>query len=125
MSDNNYPYNFLNKIDKDSEFSDREYKSKDYILQKYEKFIPKNSKNLSDNLKGAENQVKNLLSVFLKNLENERRNSFSRFNKTYKKERHSLLKKVKTTSNNQNSLYSYKEFPLIYKTKNYLLENFL
>ena len=103
MSEENYKFHFFNKVEKDSDFSEREYKSKDFILQKYEKFKPKNSKDLSDNLKGAENQVKNLLSAFLKNLENKKRNSFSRYDKSYKKERNSLLKIVKTISNNQHS----------------------
>ena len=92
MSEKKYQIHFFNKIEKDSDFSDREYKSN--ILQKYEKFKPKNSKDLSDNLKGAENQVKNLLSVFLKNFEKKNKNSLSRYNKSYKKE---------SISNNQHS----------------------
>ena len=102
MSDNKFPYIFFNKTDRDSDFSEREYKSKDFILQKYEKFKPKSDK--IENLKGAENKVKKLLSLFLRKIENERRNSFGKYYKSNKKERHSLLKKVKTMSNNQNIL---------------------
>ena len=103
MNDNNYQFLLLSKQnDKDSDFSEREYKNKDFILQKYEKFKPKNNY-LSNNLKGAENKVKNLLSVVLKDIEKEKRNSFDIYkrDKSHKtKDNSKSLKKVKTMSNN-------------------------
>ena len=48
--------------------------SKEFNLEKYQKFTPKNTENYyykKQTLKGAENKVKNLLSNFLKNYENE------------------------------------------------------
>ena len=102
MSDKTFTYIFFNKTDKDSDFSEKENKSKDFILQKYEKFKPKSDN--KENLKGAENKIKKLLSIFLKNIEKERRNSFNKYYRSNKKERHTPLKKVKTMSNNQNIL---------------------
>ena len=63
-----------------SDFSENEYKSKNFKIQKYEKFKPKQANNRDKNnksLKGAENKVKNLLSLFLKNIESEVDNSGS------------------------------------------------
>ena len=73
-----FPYIILNhSLDKShmnnsgSDFS--EYENKNYKIQKYEKFKPKPILKNQENkaLKGAENNVKNLLSLFLKSIESE------------------------------------------------------
>ena len=81
MSNKKFPYNLLanNKLnlDEDSDYSENEYKNKDYKIQKYEKFKPKPiiKKQSNQTLKGAENKVKYLLSIFLKHIESEENNS--------------------------------------------------
>ena len=91
--------------------------SKEFNLEKYQKFTPKNSENYYDkkkSLKGAENQVKNLLSNFLKNYENEEHPLiYNRINKTKTKTKRNVetnlninsnkrrLKKVKTALSNK------------------------
>ena len=96
----------------DSDFSENEYKNKNYKIQKYEKFKPKPilKNQTNKTLKGAENKVKYLLSMFLKNIESEENNSDMKFkqNNTLKiKDKGSpisIKKKIKTiqTSNNKN-----------------------
>ena len=79
---NNDKFQFLligHSRDDDSDFSENEYKNKDYKIQKYEKFKPKKNSFKKD-LRGAENQIKNILSGFLKNIESEKRNSEIIFN---------------------------------------------
>ena len=78
MSDNKFSFMLLEQnkshIEDSSDFSENEYKNNDFKIQKYEKFKPKPNQDRDKNnksLKGAENQVKNLLSVFLKNIESE------------------------------------------------------
>ena len=106
MNDNNYQFLLFGKQNnKDSDFSEREYKNKDFILQKYEKFKPKNNY-ISNNLKGAENKVKNLLSIFLENIEKEKRNSFQiyKHGKSHKtKENCKSLKKLNKSYFRNNS----------------------
>jgi len=84
MNDNKFPFLIIDQnkshIEDESEFSENEYKHKNFKIQKYEKFKPKPIINLDKNnksLKGAENKVKNLLSHFIKNIESE---SYSRDN---------------------------------------------
>ena len=114
MNGNIYPYFNMNyNREKDSDNSEKEYKNKDFNLQNYEKFQPKSTKSLYKNktLKGAENQVKNLLSLFLQNYEIEKENSEILFdsNKSSKNRDsyvHSLknkksIKKVMTQANNR------------------------
>ena len=60
--------------EEDDEYSDFDYKDKDFELSKYEKFKPKNNDS-DNNLKKTENQVKNLLSFYIKNIENENKNT--------------------------------------------------
>ena len=107
-------YLFLNKsVDKDSDFSYRKYKKKDYILEKYEKFKPRKSSKIPDTLKGAANNVKNMLSVFLDNIETEKRNSLHLRNTKTQKSHKINLKIVKT----KNSENSFKKKPLLSKSK--------
>ena len=79
MSDNKFPFLILDQnkshIEDDSEFSENEYKHKNFKIQKYEKFKPKPIIKNNRSLRGAENKVKNLLSNFIKNIESE---SYSR-----------------------------------------------
>ena len=71
---NNYPYLLLNKsIDKYSDYSERKSRNTDFNLEKYEKFRPKNEEEITDKLRGAENNVKNMLSFFLNNMETEKK----------------------------------------------------
>ena len=104
--------------DSGSDFSEKEYKNKNYKIQKYEKFKPKPILKHQENkaLKGAENNVKNLLSLFLKSIESEENNSGIIFkpHNTYKmkekdksKEKDTIsirkkIKKIKTDTNNKN-----------------------
>ena len=117
MSDSKFPYLILDQnkshAEDDSDFSENEYKSKNFKIQKYEKFKPKQANNSDKNnksLKGAENKVKNLLSLFLKNIESEVDNSGSVYksintlkNKDKDKDSISIkkckLKKINTTKN--------------------------
>ena len=117
MSDSKFPYLILDQnkshAEDDSDFSENEYKSKNFKIQKYEKFKPKQANNRDKNnksLKGAENKVKNLLSLFLKNIESEVDNSGSVYksintlkNKDKDKDSISIkkckLKKINTTKN--------------------------
>ena len=75
MSDNKFSFLIMDQnkshIDDDSEFSENEYKHKNFKIQKYEKFKPKPIIKNNKSLKGAENKVKNLLSHFIKNIESE------------------------------------------------------
>ena len=75
----------------DSDFSEKKYKK----FKKFEKFIPKNVNDQEKNqkeLKGAENKVKSLLSIFLKDIKNEDQNpenilnNSKKFNKIEKKD---------------------------------------
>ena len=83
MSDNKYSLLMLesNKQNKedDSEYDVKLYKNKSkYKINNYEKFRPKTIFNDEENekeLKGAENQVKSLLSNFIRNFQSEKRNS--------------------------------------------------
>ena len=117
MNDNKFPYLILDQnkshLEDDSDFSENEYKSKNFKIQKYEKFKPKQINNRDKNnksLKGAENKVKNLLSLFLKNIESEADNSGTIYksintlkNKDKDKDSISIkkckLKKINTTKN--------------------------
>ena len=117
MNDKKFPFLAVNYVsDKDSDYSEKEYKKKEFALQKYEKFKPKAIENYykTKTLKGAENKVKNLLSHFLKNYEKEKRNSdvMIEFNKNQKnkeinnlkhKNKKHLIKKVRTSVNNNNA----------------------
>ena len=78
MNDNKFSYIILDQnkshINEDSDFSENEYKKKNFKIQKYEKFKPKpliNKEKTNKTLKREENKVKDLLSMFLKNLESE------------------------------------------------------
>ena len=142
MNDNKFPYLILDQnksqSEDDSDFSENEYKRKNFKIQKYEKFKPKQANNNDKNnksLKGAENKVKNLLSLFLKNMESEADNSGSVYksintikNKDKDKDSISIkkckLKKINTTKNdylirtssfnmiinNENKINAYKNF---------------
>ena len=71
--------------DEDSDFSNKNYKK--MKLNKFEKFKPKNiiSPKKNQNLKGAENNVKSLISVFLKDFEQENFSPPNNQDKTDKK----------------------------------------
>ena len=71
--------------DDDSDFFDKNYKK--MKLNKFEKFKPKNinSPKKFQNLKGAENNVKTLISVFLKDIEQENFSPPNNQDKTDKK----------------------------------------
>ena len=71
--------------EEDSDFSDKNYKK--MKLNKFEKFKPKivNSPKKNQNLKGAENNVKSLISVFLKDIEQENFSPPNNQDKTDKK----------------------------------------
>ena len=73
MGDGKIPIITINYApDRDSDFSKKRSK-KDYGFRKYEKFTPKEDNNYRmKSLEGAENKVKNLLSIFIQNYENER-----------------------------------------------------
>ena len=107
---NNYPYFMLNKsIDKSSEYSDRK---SDFNLEKYEKFRPKNKEEI-DKLRGAENDVKHMLSLFLNNIETEKRSSVNYRNiKTIKtkKTNNSDIKIVKTISETDQNIITNNSF---------------
>jgi len=93
--------------DDDSDFSENEYK-KDFKIQKYEKFKPKKN-NYKKDLRGAENQIKNILSVFLKNIETEQKNSSIIFTgeQTHKnRERHSISNRNKKLMIRKTSTFS-------------------
>ena len=83
MSDSKYSLLMLesNKQNKNdySEYDSKKYKNKArYKLNNYEKFRPKVLMNNEENdqtLKGAENQVKSLLSYFLRNFQSEKPDS--------------------------------------------------
>jgi hypothetical protein len=83
MKDDNYSLLLLepNKSNKeeDSEYDLKHYKTIDkYKIYNYEKFKPKVKENTEENekvLKGAENQVKNLLSSCIRNFQSEKHNS--------------------------------------------------
>ena len=113
MNNNKYPYDILaqdkSHIEEESDFSENEYKNKNFKIQKYEKFKPKSilKENSNKTLKGAENKVKFLLSIFLKNIQSEEKNSRIIFsNNTLKmKDKDSVsikkkaIKKINTSSN--------------------------
>ena len=65
--------------DEESDYDLKLYKTKSkYKYNNFEKFRPKTKVNSDDNenvLKGAENQVKSLLSNFIKNFQSEKNNS--------------------------------------------------
>ena len=104
-----FNYNYRRDDDLDLDFSRKEYKTqnKEFNLQKYQKFKPKNTENYyykKKTLKGAENKVKNLLSLFLKNYENEENSDiYNELNKTKKNTNNNQkrLKKVKTALSNK------------------------
>ena len=118
MNDNKFSYMLLDQnksnIEDSSDFSENEYKKKDFKIQKYEKFKPKSilkKDNNNKKLKGAENKVKNLLSHFLKNIESEDNNSsiiFKSIKTLRNKDKESLptkkniLKRINTTNDDDN-----------------------
>ena len=78
MNESKFPYLILDhnksQSDEDSDFSENEYKNKNFKIQKYEKFKPKPIINKEKNTKTLlreENKVKDLLSNFLKNMVSE------------------------------------------------------
>jgi len=74
MNNDKFQFILMNHpIDEDFDSSENEY-DKDFKMQKYEKFRPKKNTDKKD-LIGAENEVKNILSVFLNNIETEKKNS--------------------------------------------------
>ena len=95
MADDNYSFLILeqNKSNKeeDSEYELNHFKSKEkYKLDKFEIFDSKTKENNKENekiLKGAENQVKLLLSNFMKNIQSEKDDSDNVYDKikSYKK----------------------------------------
>ena len=83
MKDDNYSLLLLepkkSNKEEDSEYDLKHYKTIDkYKIYNYEKFKPKVKENTEENekvLKGAENQVKNLLSSCIRNFQSEKHNS--------------------------------------------------
>ena len=96
--------------DEDSDFSNKNYKK--MKLNKFEKFKPKNvnSPKKNQNLKGAENNVKSLISVFLKDIEQENFSPPNNQDKTDKKivnkasNKELIAKKFKRTNLKRNSV---------------------
>ena len=93
----------------DSDFSDKNYK--EMKLNKFEKFKPKNINSpKKQNLKGAENNVKSLISVFLKDIEQENFSPPNNQEKTDKRFMHKIsnkdiiVKKFKRTNLKRNSI---------------------
>ena len=82
MDNDQFPFLIMdqNKNNNDNPDNDIDFSSKNFKkfkLNKFEKFKPKNENNPSknnQNLKGAENKVKSLLSFFLKDIEQENEN---------------------------------------------------
>ena len=118
MSNNKFSYILLDQnkshLEEDSDYSENEYKNKNFKIQKYEKFKPKSilkEKNNTKSLKGAENKVKYLLSMFLKNIETENENSGNIYKPNYtlkSKDKDSAvsfkkkeLKKINTATNSK------------------------
>ena len=115
MKKSNFPFELLDQnkshLEEESDFSENEYKNNKFKIQKYEKFKPKSimkEKNNIKTLKGAENKVRYLLSIFLKSIESEEHNSGILFkpNNTLKnKDKDSItikkkeIKKIKTATN--------------------------
>ena len=94
--------------DDDSDFSENEYNNKNFKLQKYEKFKPKKNIYKKD-LRGAENQIKNILSFFLKNIESEKKNSniiFTGEQTHNNKERHSISNRNKKINIRKTSTFN-------------------
>ena len=95
MADDNYSFLILeqNKSNKEehSEYELNHFKNKEkYKLDKFEIFDSKTKENNKENekiLKGAENQVKLLLSNFMKNIQSEKDDSDNVYDKikSYKK----------------------------------------
>ena len=109
MSNNKYPVLLIShpRYD-DSDFSENDYKNKDFKIQKYEKFKPKKS-SLKKDLIGAENQIKNILSVFLETYESEKKNSDIIFNveqDNKNKERHSISNRNKKSHIKKTSTFN-------------------
>ena len=83
MNDNKYSLLLLepNKSNKEdeSDYDEKDYKNNGkYKINKYEKFKPKNKYDLKETekvIKGAENQIKSILSNFLKDIKSEKNNS--------------------------------------------------
>ena len=86
MNDGKYPILSINyESDKDSDYSEKKH-NKEFGFPKYEKFKSKDENYYKmKTIKGAENKVKNLLSIFIKNyeIEKEKENS-DIFNDTQK-----------------------------------------
>ena len=117
MSGTKFPYIILDQnksqLEDDSDFSENGYKNTKFKIQKYEKFKPKSIMKENNNkvLKGAENKVKYLLSIFLKNIESEDYNTgIFKHNNTLKikdkdKDNVSIkkkrIKKINTATNNK------------------------
>ena len=82
MDNDQFPFLIIdqNKNNNDNPDNDIDFSSKNFKkfkLKKFEKFKPKNENNPSknnQNLKGAENKVKSLISFFLKDIEQENEN---------------------------------------------------
>jgi hypothetical protein len=120
MNDSKFPYLILDhdksQMDEDSDFSENEYKNKNFKIQKYEKFKPKpiiNKEKNSKTLLREENKVKDLLSNFLKNMESEENGTDFAFkqvntlkikdkNKDKEKDTISIKKRIKKTATNKN-----------------------
>ena len=130
---NNDKFQFLligQQRDDDSDFSDNEYNNKDFKIQKYEKFKPKKNDYKKD-LRGAENQIKNILSVFLKNIESEKKDSniiFTGEQSHKNKERNSISNRnkkimiMKTSTFNKDKDFT-RSSSLNFPVKNYFLNN--
>ena len=109
MSNKKFQFLLINQPRyEDSDFSENEYNNKDFKIQKYEKFKPKKN-SLKKDLIGAENQIKNILSVFLKTYESEKKNSDIIFNDEHgrkNKKRHSISNKNKKSLIKKTSTYN-------------------
>ena len=88
MNDDIYRPISLNYVkDNDFYFSNKNYNNEDFNLQKYQKFKPKDNESYFriKSIKGAEDKVKHLLSIFLKNYEKEEKSDiFEEIEKTRK-----------------------------------------
>ena len=90
-----------NNDDYTGEYIKKNKKDKGKKLEQFEKFVPKNTNNKKNeqNLRGAENKLKSILSSFLRNFESEEKNE--------QEPKSSLLDTVQSTKkikNNNNRL---------------------
>ena len=102
----------------DSFIKKKLYKNKNQKGQQFEKFKPKTNKENIKNeksLKGAENKLKSMLSVFLKNIESEEINENKKPNPIFK----GAIDDAKKQNNKNNSIKKVKTISISHKDKSH------